>query len=288
MPSTSTSSGVILVTGATSGIGRATALLLATQGHPVIATVLPGDDTTSLAAEAPPGSHLDVHVLDITSEEDARRLADTIRERHGSLKALVNNAGNAVAGFFEELSEDDLRAQFEVNVFGTARVTRLMLPLLRTWASTHGRSHLVVLSSMAGRIGGPALGAYHSSKFAIEGLFESLDHEVRPLGVRIVLVEPGLVRTSLLSRGLRRARTFLDPESPYSARGQRLWTDFKSRWDRTGRPPEEVARSIARALLDPDPPLRRPCGWDARILLGIARWMPEGLWLRLWRHLNNR
>lgn len=274
--------GPVLITGCSSGIGLATTLLLARAGVPVVAAVKGEADRGGLPAALASGKlPVEMIDLDVTSEESVAAALAHVKAKHGRLAALVNNAGIGSGGFFEDLADDELREIFDVNFFGTARVTRHALPLLRASAP----SSIVTLSSMAGRIGVPGMSAYHASKFALEGLFECLRHELAPHGVTVSLVEPGLIRTTILDTGTRLARRFDDPGSVNHARAQKLWVDFKARFARTAKPPETVAAAIAALLAHPSPPLRVPVGADAKVILGLQKLLPEKLMLRLWSRL---
>lgn len=272
----------VLITGCSSGIGLATALELARSGRTVVAGVKSLDEQGSLREDArTAGVAVDMVPLDITDEASVRGVLDYVAHKYGGLSALVNNAGIGGAGFFEDLDETEVRELFETNFFGTARLTRLAIPLLRKAAP----SHLVTLSSMAGRLGVPAMSVYHATKFALEGLCECLYYELRPHGVRVVLVEPGLIRTPIMGSAFRLAKRFADPASVNHARAQKIWAEFQTRFQRTAQPPAIVATAIARILADPDPPLRRPVGADARIILAIRGLLPEGVWHALWRRV---
>lgn len=270
-----------MITGCSSGIGLATALRLARSGRPVIAGVKSaaerGELPARVAAEKLPIEEL---ILDIARPESVAAAIETVRAKHGRLSALVNNAGISLGGFFEDLADDELAALFETNVFGTARLTRAAIPLLRAGAP----SSIVTVSSMAGRMGVPGMSAYHGSKFALEGLFECLRYELAPERIWVSLVEPGIIRTGILE-ATTLARRFDDPASPHRARAAKLWGDFRRRFDRTAKPPDTVAAAIERLIGRENPPLRVPVGADARIILALFRVLPESWALRLWSRL---
>lgn len=194
----------VLITGASRGIGRATAIRLAAAGWTVHAGVRSDADGASLAAEA--GSNLVPVVLDIT---DATHLADLPARLGGHLDAVVNNAGFALDGPVETVSLDDLRRQYEVNVVGQVGVTQAVLPLLRA-----SRGRIVFVSSLSGRISTPLTGAYNSSKFAIEALGDALRVELRRWKLPVVLVEPGPVATDMWSGALDQHEATLAALSP--------------------------------------------------------------------------
>lgn len=272
----------VFITGCSSGIGLATAIACARAGWPVIAGIKSEAEAGALpAAIAAEKLAIEVEVVDIGSAQSVEACFARIAARHPKLSGLVNNAGTVLGGFFEVLGDDELKACFEVNVFGTARVTRAAVPLLRAGAP----SSVITVSSIAGRLGAPGLSAYHGAKFALEGLYECLALELAPDRIGVTLVEPGIIRTPLLETGTRLAQRFDAPDSPHRARSAKLWADFRARFERTGQPPETVARAIVNLLGRENPPLRVPVGLDARIILWIQKWMPAGLFWRLWSRL---
>lgn len=188
--------GAVLVTGCSSGIGRVTAERLLAAGHTVYATARRPQTLDDLAAR---GAR--VLTLDVTDETSMRTAVAAVEAEHGHVGALVNNAGYGVYGPVEEVALDDVRAQFETNVFGLGRMCQLVLPGMRR----AGRGRIVNVSSMGGRLVYPTGGWYHASKYAVEALSDALRVEVAPFGVRVALVEPGLIRTefeSVASGGL--------------------------------------------------------------------------------------
>lgn len=278
----STARAPVLITGCSSGIGLATALALARAGWLVLAGVKSAAEVgglpAALAAEPLP---IETVVIDIASESSVAAALGGVCARHGRLAALVNNAGVSLGGFLEDVGDDELKELFEVNVFGTMRVTRAALPLLRAGAP----SSIVTVSSMAGRLGVPGMGAYHGSKFALEGLFECLRYELAPERIWVSLVEPGIIRTGILDTGTRLARRFDAADSPHRARAQKLWSSFRARFERTARPPETVAHAIRALIGVENPRLRVPVGADAKIILALFKLLPERLAVRLWSRL---
>src|SRR5262245_42345485 len=184
----------VLVTGATGGLGRETALALAARGFRVFAGARDLETADRIRAEARArGLQIEIVRLDVTDESSVAATVREVVDRTGGLYGVVNNAGITLRGYFEDLSEDDIRRVFDVNVFGAMLVTRHALPHLRQAR----RGRIVMMSSIAGRIGSMALTAYVSSKFALEGFAESLSLELMPLGVQVVIIEPGIVRTEI-------------------------------------------------------------------------------------------
>lgn len=277
--------GAVVVTGASSGIGWATALLLAHRGWPVFAGVRRGADAESLAAAAGAigaGALLHPIALDVTDEASVARAAGEVEaalaRRGGRLGGLVNNAGIAVAGPVEEVPLARLRAALEVNVVGAVATTQAFLPLLRA-----GRGRIVNVSSVSGRIAPPFLGVYAASKFALEALSDALRVELLPWGLPVVLVEPGPVATPIWDKGEAMAeedRRGYGEGSPYALYLGPVRAAFRDAATR-GVAPEEVAAVIARALTMPRPRARIPVGRNRAAVGLVARLAPDGVrdWL---------
>lgn len=262
---------VVLITGCGSGFGLLTAGTAAKAGFRVYATVRDPDRADDLHA-AVAGLPVTVLPLDVTVAEQRRSVVAHIERDEGRLDALVNNAGRALGGFLELVEEDELRAVFEVNLFGPWALTREALPLLRRSAP----STVVMVSSTSGLTAIPGLGTYASTKFALEGLSEAWRHELAPFGVRVVLLEPGAYTTDIfgrnrhLSRGVERPGVY----GPYVAGLDHL---FQSVVDRIARDPQEVADAIVHALEHRRPPLRMPLGPSSGVRMAIRRVVPFGL-----------
>lgn len=234
----------ILVTGATSGIGRETALYLARQGHRVFAT---GRNAKALAdlEQAAKGSDLRVHALDVTDEtsiEAARAWVSLSTDGYG-LDALVNNAGYGHLGPMELVTSEQLRAQFETNVIGVMAVTRAFLPAMRS----RGKGRIVNVSSVAGRLTMPLMGAYEASKYALESISDALRMELAPFGVQVVIVEPGLINTEFGTRGMATTHGYRGNPGVY---GPLLETanDTLTRSEMFGGRPIVIAHAIERAV----------------------------------------
>jgi NAD(P)-dependent dehydrogenase (short-subunit alcohol dehydrogenase family) len=270
----------VVITGAGTGFGLATALRLAARGFEVFATVPElGQEAGVHAAAAEAGVRVQVLRLDVTDGESVASAVAAAVERSGGLYAVVNNAGLGLRGFFEDLADDEIRRVFDVNVFGAMAVTRAALPHLR--AARRGR--VVFVSSAGGRIGAMSLSGYCSAKFAIEGLAESLALEIAPLGIAVSLVEPGLVMTPHFTVNRGRARAATDPASPY----YRWFIRHEAMVDEVLRArrivPEDVARAIERALTARRPRLRYVVGRGARVMVALKRCLPGELFARLYR-----
>jgi NAD(P)-dependent dehydrogenase (short-subunit alcohol dehydrogenase family) len=234
---------VILITGASSGIGRAAAAELAGRGHNVYAASRSAPTEVS-------GRSVRMDVNDDASVDAAVRV---VLDREARLDAIVNAAGFGIAGAVEDTSAHEARAVFETNVFGVLRVCRAVLPAMR-----RQRSGLIVnVSSIAGRVGLPFQGLYSASKFALEAATEALRMEVRPFGIRAVLVEPGDFRTGFTDRRRRAAASA--ERSAYRERFERALSVIE-RDERGAAPPEAVGRLIAAILAHPAPRLRYTVG----------------------------
>jgi NAD(P)-dependent dehydrogenase (short-subunit alcohol dehydrogenase family) len=268
----------VLITGASSGFGLLTSVTLARRGWRVLATMrdLTRRDRLEEAARVVGVlDRIEFLALDVTNGEQIAALAASIAARSTPLDALVNNAGFAVGGFAEDVSDAELRQQFETNFFGAAAVTRAFLPQFRR----QGSGHIVFVSSISGRMGFPALSSYVASKYALEGWAETLRLEMKPLGVQVALVEPGSFQTDIWSRNATVSKRSLDEHSPNAARVARLLSRMEN-----GKPkanPQIVADGIAAILDDPRPRLRNVLGREARMILMLKRLLPAWAFERL-------
>ena len=240
---------VWLVTGASRGFGRAICEAAIAAGDDVIATARDPESLDDFA-RANPGAL--VLPLDVTDPAAARAAVDAGVERFGRVDVVVNNAGYGHVGAIEELSDDELRALYEVNFFGVLNVTRAALPQLRRQRS----GHLVQMSSLNGIVGMAGGGHYVASKFALEGLSESLAEELEPLGIRVTIVEPGPYRTGFAGPGAR----FAEPIDDYEPSVGAVREAFASLDGNQPGDPAEAARAIVECVHAPDPPLRLPLG----------------------------
>ncbi|GAA1290037.1 SDR family oxidoreductase [Pseudonocardia aurantiaca] len=269
MPLDSASSAV-LVTGASRGIGLATARLLAQHGHRVFAGVRKPDSIAALVEEFP-GAVVPLTV-DLNEPATYRAAAGEIAEQVGAagLAGLVNNAGYAVPAPLEFLPLEELRAQMEVNLVGQLGVTQAVLPLLRA-----ARGRIVNVSSIGGLVAGPMLGAYHVSKFGLEAMSDSLRRELRHLGVDVVVVEPGAVRTDIWATGRNHADALLavlpsQVTELYGHLVDRVRAEATGASER-GVAPEVAAATIVRALTRRRPRARYLVGREARVARVVSR-----------------
>ncbi len=245
---------VWFVTGAGRGMGVDIAQAALAAGHAVVAT---GRNPDRVRAAV--GAHGDLLVvpLDVTDPAGAEAAVGAAVERFGRIDVLVNNAGNFYAGFFEEISPDDFRAQVETNLFGPLNITRAVLPVLRARRA----GHIVTISSTAGLIGQEFCTAYAASKFALEGWMESLTPEVAPYGVRTMLVEPGFFRTDLLTP---ESTSYAQPSiDDYIERTKQTVTAWNAMNGQQGGDPAKLATALVQLVSSDEPPLRWAAGADA-------------------------
>ncbi|MCB9593674.1 MAG: SDR family NAD(P)-dependent oxidoreductase [Sandaracinaceae bacterium] len=259
---------IVLCTGCRSGFGLLIAVHAAKAGHTVYAG-LRDLSTKGDLVEAARGLDVRPVQLDVTDAAQRAAVVEAIVSEHGRIDALVNNAGVALGGFQEQVAEDELRHLFDVNVFAPWALTKLCLPHLRAQ-----REGVVInITSMSGRQAMPGLGAYAGSKFALEGFSEALRHEMRPFGVRVVLVEPGPFETDIMGRNRTIAADAETTGGPYAVYMRRMEGLLDKMKDRMGDP-REVADLVVRLLDDPSPRLRYPLGPGVSARLWARRVLP--------------
>ena len=245
---------VWLITGAGRGMGADIARAALAAGHAVVAT---GRDTGTVTAALGQDDDLLAVQLDVTDPAAAEAAVRAAVERFGRIDVLVNNAGNFYAGFFEEISPQDFRAQVETTLFGPLNVTRAVLPVMRAQ-----RSGLVVaISSTAGITGQEFCTAYAAAKFAVEGWIESLTPEVAPFGIRTMLVEPGFFRTELLTP--ESTQYAVSSIQDYAERTEQTVAGWKSMNGLQSGDPAKLADALVQLASQDEPPLRFPAGADA-------------------------
>ena len=259
---------VVLITGASSGIGKACALHLVSRGFRVY-----GTSRRAQPADAPAG--VEMLEMDVTSDDDVARGVARVLAAESRIDVLVNNAGYGIAGAVEDTTVEEARAQFETNVFGPLRLCRAVLPHMRA-----RRAGLVVnVSSIAGLVPVPFQAFYSASKAALESMSEALRMEVRPFGVRVALLEPGDFRTGFTASRVRTVAS--TQQSPYYERGERALAVME-RDEQGAEPPEAIARELERIIADPSPRLRHPVGKALqRAAPTLRQLLPSGLYERL-------
>jgi NAD(P)-dependent dehydrogenase (short-subunit alcohol dehydrogenase family) len=250
---------IAVVTGSSSGIGFETSLLLAKNGFRTYATVRNLEKAKAIKDISDKGD-LPIRVveLDVDSDKSVKDAIDRINDESKRIDVLVNNAGYALVGALEDLSMDEIKAQFETNLFGAIRVMKAVLPTMR---KQQGGGTIVNISSMGGRIAFPLDPAYHGTKFALEGVSESVHYETEPFGIKVVLIEPGIIGSNFL-RNAKLAQMAVEPSSPYAPMVQTLQKVAPSFYDQA-TPPEEVAKAILKVVTIDNPDLRYVVGNDA-------------------------
>jgi NAD(P)-dependent dehydrogenase (short-subunit alcohol dehydrogenase family) len=269
---------VAIVTGSSSGIGFETSLLLARNGFFTYATMRNLDKSDKIIElKQKERLPLEVLKLDLTDDKSVNEAIEKVANEQETIDVLVNNAGYGLVGPLEELSIQEFKEQFGINVFGVIRVTKSVLPIMRK--QRHGS--IVNVSSIAGRIGFPLTPAYVSSKFALEGLSESIAYELEQFGINVIVVEPGVIKTSFDSN-LRIGKNVNDRNSPYADITEKRIAGFKSRFE-NGLPTTEVAKAILNAITSNNiqSELRYLVGNDAFKLMEIRKNKPDREFRRL-------
>jgi NAD(P)-dependent dehydrogenase (short-subunit alcohol dehydrogenase family) len=265
-PMSDNSGKTALVTGASSGIGEATALQLAELGYTVYAGARRVDRMSDLAARG-----IRTKSVDVTEDGSMVALVETIIANTGRIDALINNAGYGMYGALEDVPIEEARRQFEVNVFGLARLTQLVLPHMR--AQRDG--YIVNISSMGGKIWEPLGSWYHASKFAVEGLSDSLRVEVAEFGIKVVIIEPGTIRSEWADIAAAQLEA-TSANTPYARQAKLVAAGLRAA-ERLfiAAGPEVVAEVIGKAVQDPRPRTRYTAGGGARAFLLAERILPD-------------
>lgn len=252
--------GVALVTGASSGIGRVTALALQQSGYRVFGT---SRKVVSTSADG-----IRMLICDVTDDASVRKMVDEVLKQAGRIDLLVNNAGIGLLGGAEESSAAQAQALFDVNVFGILRVTNAVLPTMRS----HHKGRIINMSSLLGLIPAPYSALYASTKHAVEGYSESLDHELRAIGIRVVLVEPGLTRTPF-------DQNIVTPDRRlplYDSERSRMEALFRSKIQISDAP-EIVAATVVKAATAATPRSRYTAGKESGQVSFLRRFLPESM-----------
>jgi NAD(P)-dependent dehydrogenase (short-subunit alcohol dehydrogenase family) len=261
---------VAVVTGSTGGIGLATSLALARNGYLTYATMrnlAKGDSVQSVADK----QHLPIRVvqLDVTDENSIKSAIQSILSQTGRIDLLVNNAGYGLTGALEDIGIDEIKAQYETNLYGVIRVTQEVLPIMRK----QGSGRIINISSGAGRFGFPGGSAYVSSKFALEGLTESMAYELEQFGIKTVLVEPGFVRTNF-GDNMVIAQKAQDPNSPYSQMMQ-MMSSIRGKMLENASDADLVAEVVVEAATAKEPNLRYLAGKDVQQMVAAKKSMSD-------------
>jgi NAD(P)-dependent dehydrogenase (short-subunit alcohol dehydrogenase family) len=263
MVSSQSNKKVAVVTGSSSGIGYETSLMLARNGFLTYATMRNLDKSENIKSITAK-ENLPIHItkLDVTDNVSIDNAVQTILSETGRLDVLVNNAGYALTGAFEDITIEELKTQYETNLFGVARVTQAVLPVMRKQKS----GIIVNISSSVVTMGGfPTGSAYVSTKFAIEGLSRSMRYELEPFGIKVILVEPGVIRTNL-ANSVVAAKKSQDPNSPYLQIMQKMASSFEHFMENASSP-DVVAKVVLKAVTSENPSLVYVAGRDVETLL---------------------
>jgi len=264
---------VVLITGCSSGIGLATAAHLAARGFRVFASARKPDASPGLTAlQASGTAPEEVLAIDVTDAASVRAGVERVVERAGRLDVLVNNAGLGGSGPVEELDLDEARRVMDTNYLGAVRMIQAALPTMR-----RQRGGVIVnVSSMAGRVALAAFGPYAASKAALESLSECLAQEVAPFGIRVAVIEPGVIATPIFAKGAR----VMEEGTAYPAARRRLRALFRTQLSRQ-RPPELVAEAIEHAIVAATPGFRTLVGGEAEVLVGGRETISDEDWIAL-------
>ena len=261
----------VLITGASSGIGKAAARYFAARGWNVAATMRTPANETELTTLP----NVRLYALDVTDTASIDAAVAAVGRDFGALDVLVNNAGYGVDGVFEAMTDDIIHRQFDTNVLGLMRCTRAVIPRMR--AQGHGT--IIQISSMGGRVTFPLYSIYHATKFAVEGFTESLQYELEPFGIRMKLVEPGAIKTDFFDRSRQFVmRDDLRPAyGPFVARVEKVALAAGA----NGASAAAVAATIFRAATDNSAKLRYPIAYPANVLIPVRWLLPDGLFRKV-------
>jgi NAD(P)-dependent dehydrogenase (short-subunit alcohol dehydrogenase family) len=263
----------VLITGCSTGIGRATALRLVAAGHPVFATARRPETLTDLETAG-----CNVLACDVTDEASMRAAVEAVEKSAGAVGVLVNNAGYGSEGPVEEVPMDEVRRQFETNVFGLARMCQLVLPGMRR----QGFGRIVNISSMGGRMTLPGGGVYHATKYAVEAISDALRFEVRGFGVDVVVIEPGAIKTEFGNTAIDKIDASAASDSPYAKFREVLKDQIRGFYEgpmaALAAEADAVAKTIEKAITARRPRTRYVITAGAHVMIGMRRWLPDRGW----------
>ncbi|HET9625392.1 MAG TPA: SDR family NAD(P)-dependent oxidoreductase [Kofleriaceae bacterium] len=269
-----TISRAVLITGCSSGIGKATALRLARAGWTVYATARRPAELAALEAA---GCH--TLALDVNDAASMAAAVRTVEAAHGAVGVLINNAGYSQSGAIEAVPIDRVRAQFETNVLGPIQLAQLVLPAMRA----QGWGKIVNLSSMGGKLVFPGGGFYHATKYAIEAVSDALRFETRGFGIDVIVIEPGLIRSGFSEAAVSSMKMRPEVGTTYDEFHAAVATATKASYEtgplaKLAGEPDDVARAIERAITRKRPSARYRVTWSATVLLAQRRWMSDRAW----------
>jgi NAD(P)-dependent dehydrogenase (short-subunit alcohol dehydrogenase family) len=263
----------VLITGSSTGIGRATAERLAKAGHTVYATARREETIEDLRGV---GCH--TLALDVTDEGSMQAAVERVSAEQGAVGVLINNAGYSQSGAIETVSPEDVRRQFETNVFGLLRMSQLVMPGMRG----QGSGRIVNISSMGANFTFPGGGIYHATKYAVEAISDAMRFEVAGFGVKVIIVQPGLIKTEF---GATAAGEVDKQDGPYAQFNALVAKSTEEVYEKgplakLGGPPEAVSATIEKAITARSPKIRYRVTPSAHVLIGQRRLMTDGLWDR--------
>ncbi|HEY6535123.1 MAG TPA: SDR family oxidoreductase [Candidatus Nitrosocosmicus sp.] len=264
---------IALVTGSSSGIGLETALLFARSGFYTYASMRNLKKYKNIK-EISTRENLPLQIieLDVNQDESVIEAVNKIVKEKNRIDVLINNAGYGLFGALEDLTIEEIKTQFETNFFGVVRVTQKIIPVMR---NKNQGGIIVNICSIGGRMGVPFLSAYNSTKFALEGLSESISYELEPFGIRVILIEPGFIRTNMMNSRVLAKKS--NHDSPYFQFTEKIMNHFDSMINNysSSTPPEEVAKIILNAVKSKNPNIRLTVGNDAASISQAQSTMTE-------------
>lgn len=273
---------VILITGASAGIGEATARLLATSSNTTV--IAAARRVHHMQHLSPYG--IRIMELDVTKEESAKNCINTILHDYGRIDVLINNAGFGLHGALETIDINNAKYQFDVNVFGLMRITQLVLPIMREQKS----GTIVNVSSIVGRISVPMTGWYCATKHAVEALSDALRLEVEPFGIKVIIIEPGPIKTEFKEIAINHALSSLEQTQTSNAYDKQVksWTDYMNHAYKAVHEPDIIAKLILKAISTDKPKLRYAAPFRAYVLLLLKKFLPDWIADTLIRHEISR
>jgi NADP-dependent 3-hydroxy acid dehydrogenase YdfG len=267
--------GAVLITGCSTGIGRATAEYLAGKGHTVYATARKPQSISDLE-----GNGIKTLALDVTDEASMAAAVKAVEDAEGEVGVLVNNAGYSQSGAVESVKLDDVRAQFETNVFGLIRMCQLVLPGMRS----KGGGRILNIGSMGGTVTFPGGGIYHATKYSVEAISDAMRFEVKGFGVDVVLIQPGLITTEFATAAVGALNTGTTDDGPYAEFNQAVASETAGAYEgplsRFGGPPEAVAKVVEKAIASRRPRTRYKVTASAHVVMRQRKLMTDRLWDR--------
>jgi len=265
------SSKIVLITGTSSGFGLLTATRLAQKGFKVIATMRNLDKQSALQSELNRrNTSAEILQCDVTDPHSINRCVEEIKNQYSHVDILINNAGYGVMGFFEDLTEEEIRAQMETNFFGVQNLTRKIIPLMRQ----RRRGKIINISSVSGFSSPPCFSAYSSSKFALEAFSEALHYELQLFGINVYLIQPGTYNTPIFHDNGKQSKDFNNPDSPYFKASKHIHTNMMSYVNDCHKDPEDIAILIEKIILGKKKSFRNIPDIEGKTLYLMRKFLP--------------